>query len=217
MTRLLTLALPQSTFPSDLQENRARVAQTGHFAAHDHCLTQTAHCSAELEASSPAAPLPHKQMVSDNPICRMSFDPLTVPAPPFAPLGTICSEDCCSTFAPRAYHALPSASCIRGSASAACLHMLETAIAADPPALLGLTLLAHLATMVDSSSITPSFLARGQMRKPLLHLCPCAVHLFGSSPGQTTLRCDVVATQPTLPFVVYWQTPYSTAEHQAKI
>ena len=46
MTRLLTLALPQSTLPSDLQENCARVAQTGHFAAHDHCLTQTAHCSA---------------------------------------------------------------------------------------------------------------------------------------------------------------------------
>ena len=46
MTRLLTLALPQSTLPSDLQENRARIAQTGRFAAHDHCLTQAAHCSA---------------------------------------------------------------------------------------------------------------------------------------------------------------------------
>ena len=70
----------------------------------------------EPEASAPAAPLPHKQMVSANPICWMSFDSLPVPAPTFAPLGTICSEDCCSTFAPRAYHALPSASCIRGSA-----------------------------------------------------------------------------------------------------
>ena len=55
------------------------------------------------------------------------------------------------------------------------------------------------------------------MRKPLLHLCPCAVHLFGLSPEQTTLRWDIVATQHTLPFIVYWQTPYSAAEHQAKI
>ena len=47
MTRLLILALPQSTLPSDLHENCARgVAQTGRFAAHDHYLTQTAHCSA---------------------------------------------------------------------------------------------------------------------------------------------------------------------------
>ena len=45
--------------------------------------------------------------------------------------------------------------------SAACLDTLETAIAADPPALLGLNLLAHLATLVDSSSITPPFLALG--------------------------------------------------------
>ena len=36
--------------------------------------------------------------------------------------------------------------------------MLETAITADPPALLGLTLLAHLATMVDSSSMHHPFL-----------------------------------------------------------
>ena len=55
------------------------------------------------------------------------------------------------------------------------------------------------------------------MRKILLHLCPCAVHLFGLSPEQTTLRWDVGATQPTLPFIVYWQTPYSAAEHQARI
>ena len=108
-------------------------------------------------------------------------------------------------------------------------------MAADPPALLGLTLLAHSATMVDSSSITPPFLALGwPLRTPALDgdhcsplllkcasfcctLCPCAVHVFGLSPQQTTLRWDVVATQPTLHFIVYWQTPYSAAEHQARI
>ena len=74
MTRLPTLALPQNTLPSDLQENRARgVAQTGRFTAHDHCLTQTGVLQRDApwidmpwlkqpEASAPAAPLPHKQM-----------------------------------------------------------------------------------------------------------------------------------------------------------
>ena len=74
--------------------------------------------------------------------------------------------------------------------SAASLDTLETAIAADPPALLGLTLLAHLATMVDSSSIRPPFLALGwPLRTPALdgdHCSPlllkcaslCCIYVF---------------------------------------
>ena len=52
--------------------------------------------------------------------------------------------------------------------------MLETAIAADRPALLGLTLLAHLALMVDSSSVTPFFVVFGwPLRNPALHVNHC--------------------------------------------
>ena len=88
--------------------------------------------------------------------------------------------------------------------------------------------------MIDSSSITPPFLALDLPLRvpaldgdhcsplllkcePLLHLCPCAVHLFG-----LVCRADGVALgrscyAATLPFIVYWQTPYSAAEHQARI
>ena len=125
-------------------------------------------------------------MVSNNPMCRMSFDSLTVPAPPLCStwhnlLRRLLQDTCPSRLPCLAIsflHTRQRTSVV----SAACLYTLGTAVAADPPALLGLTLLAHLATMVDSSGITPPFFALGwPLRAPALDGDHCRPLLLKSA------------------------------------